>query len=154
MPIIGTNPASVATKPDFFGNTSDIATSIVENPLRIVTPAIIAGADTYTPAEVLGGLILHDPGGAVQGTFPDAADVIAAIAALGIVPGVNMTFELLVVNTADGAEVLTLAGGAGNTFVPASVTPTQNESTRIVGRLTSVTPTTEAITYYCQTVGA
>ena len=109
------------------------------------------GNITYTAAQVYGGVMLRDPaGGARADTMPTAADIVAAIpnAAVGD------TFEFLLVNTADAAEIITVGAGAGNTLVPASVTPTQNEITRFIIRLTNVTGASEATTMYAMTTGA
>ena len=110
-----------------------------------------AGAVTYTAAQCLQGIILRDPnGGAVSDVTPTAALIIAELQKRGLYQGIGTTFEFLVVNEANAAEVLTITAGANVTLVPASVTPTQNESTRIRATVTSST----TVRMDCQTVGA
>lgn len=116
-------------------------------PVEKLTAATIttAGAGTYTAANMLGGLILRDPnGGSRTDTTHTAAQIVAAL------PGaaVDDTFELVIVNTADAAETITLAGGTGVTLVPATVTIAQNEICRALVRLTNVTGSSEAVTVY------
>lgn len=109
------------------------------------------GDIVYTAAQVYGGVFLRDPaGGARSDTMPTAAALVAAIpnAAVGD------TFEFVLVNTADAAEVITVGAGAGMTLVPASVTPTQNEITRFLIRLTNIGGGTEACVAYAITAGA
>lgn len=110
------------------------------------TTEATAGNVTYTAAQVLGGLILRDPnGGARSDVTPTAALLVAGL------PGVEAddVLECVVVNTADAAEVLTITAGAGVTLVPASITPTQNEVTRLWIRFTNVA--TPAVTMYAIT---
>lgn len=116
-------------------------------PLAKLTAATIttAGAGTYTAANLLGGLILRDPAGAGRtDTTHTAAQIVAAL------PGaaVDDTFELMIVNTADAAEAITLAGGTGVTLVPATITIAQNEVFIGRVRLTNVTGSSEAVTIY------
>src|SRR5262245_17594613 len=72
-----------------------------------------AGAQTYTAADVLGGIIVRDPNGAPRtDTLPTAAQLVAAIAK----PRPGDTIECLIVNGADAAEVLTINAGTGGGF--------------------------------------
>lgn len=110
-----------------------------------------AGVVTYTIAEMLGGLILRDPnGGARSDVTPTAALIVAGITGAAV----DDVFECTVVNTANATEVLTITAGSGVTLVPTSITPTQNESTRLLVRLTNVTSGSEAVTMYALTAGA
>lgn len=80
------------------------------------TPTTLAtvGAGTYLAAAILSGMILRDPsGGNRTDTTDTAANIIAAIAALSVDYG---EFEFYVINTADAAETITLAGGVGVTL--------------------------------------
>lgn len=109
-----------------------------------------AGALTYTPAMLIGGILLRDPNGASRSDVtPTAVDLIAAR------PGcrVNDVFECLVVNTADAAETITVTAGAGVTLIPAAVTIAQNEIGRLMVRYTNVTTGSEAIIGYCMVAG-
>lgn len=110
-----------------------------------------AGAATWTAAQMLGGLITRDPAGAAR---TDTTDTAANI--VGAVPGAKVgdVIMLVVVNTADAAEVLTIAGGSGVTMVPSSVTPTQNEMAVLFIRLDNVTAASEAVTIYALAYGA
>ena len=125
------------------GNTPIVA--------RTYTTDATVGPRVYTAAEVYGGVMLRDPaGGDRADTLPTAADLVAGIpnAAVGD------TFEFVLVNTADAVETITLSAGASGTLVPASVTPTQNEVTRLLIRLTNVTGGAQAYTAYSMTAGA
>ena len=116
-----------------------------------VTTDSTAGAVTYTIAEMLGGLILRDPnGGARSDVTPTAALIVAGITGAAV----DDVFECTVVNTANASEVLTITAGTGVTLVPSSITPTQNESTRLIVRLTNVTSGSEAVVMYALTAGA
>ena len=111
------------------------------------TPATIttAGAGTYSAAHLLTGLILRDPnGGARTDTTGTAAEIVAAVTGAAV----NDTFNLLVVNTADAAEVITLNGGANVTLVPATITIAQNEVFTGRVRLTNVTGSSESVVIY------
>lgn len=80
------------------------------------TPTVLAtaGAGTLLAAAILSGMILRDPNGANRvDTTDTAANLIAAIAALAVDYG---EFEFYIVNTADAAETITLAGGVGVTL--------------------------------------
>lgn len=112
---------------------------------RTATTVTTAGAGTYTAAAVLGGIILRDPtGGDRTDTTHTAAQLVAAL------PGVAVgdTVEVMIVNTADAAETITLAGGTNVTLVPATITIAQNEVFRGTLRFTNVTGSSEAATLY------
>lgn len=72
----------------------------------------LSGAVTVTPAQLVSGVISHDPnGGAVTSTLPTAADLIQAMRS-----SAGTGFYVSYHNTADAAEVITIAGGAGMTM--------------------------------------
>lgn len=80
-----------------------------------LTPAAIttAGAGTYTAANIATGVITRDPSGAGR---TDTTDTAA-----NLISGLSLTtnydaVECLLVNTADAAETITLAGGTGVTL--------------------------------------
>ena len=109
-----------------------------------------AGAETYTAAQILGGIIVRDCAGASRtDTLPTAALLVAAI------PGAKVgdVVQCLVVNGSDPiTEVITLAAGTGGGF-----DANQTAVSRIVGggaskvvriRLTNVTAAAEAYVVY------
>lgn len=109
-----------------------------------VTTDATAGANTYTAAELIGGLILRDPAGASRtDVSPTAALIVAEIA--GAVVG--SSFEFTIRNTADAAETITLDAGAGVTL-SGTMTIAQNNSKRFLAVCTNVTGAAEAVTIY------
>lgn len=101
-----------------------------------------AGNITYTAAFLLTGLIVRDPNGAGRTDTTDtAANIIAGIPALNIDGAAWMVY---LVNTADAAEAITLAGGTGVTISNVGQTVAQNESAILLFRRTS----SSAITLY------
>lgn len=108
-----------------------------------------AGALTITAAMLLAGILVRDPNGAGRtDTLDTAANIVAAVpdAKVGDV------IPLLIVNGADAAEAITLAGGTGGTFdanqTAASRVIAQNSSKVIRVRLTNVTAGSEAYVIY------
>lgn len=111
---------------------------------KTATTITTAGAGTYAAAEILGGIILRDPAGASRtDTTHTAAQLVAAC------PGavVGSTFELVVRNTADAAETITVQGGTGVT-ISGTATIAQNNSKLFYGVFTNVTGSSEAVTLY------
>jgi predicted RecA/RadA family phage recombinase len=108
-----------------------------------------AGPLTLTTAMVLSKILVRDPNGASRtDTLPTAALLVAAVpnAKVGDV------LQLLIVNGADAAEVITIAAGTGGGF-DANQTATsrvigQNTSKLVHIRLTNVTPAAEAYLVY------
>jgi hypothetical protein len=100
-----------------------------------------AGAGTYTAAHIAGGLITRDPNGAARTDTTDTAVAIIAACDLSA-DGESATCHLI--NTADAAEVITLAGGAGVTVSNVGQTLAQNESAVLLFRRTS----SSAVTLY------
>jgi hypothetical protein len=104
-----------------------------------------AGALTITAAMIRKGLILRDPNGAARSDVtPTAALLVAAF------PGCKAedTFKFTIVNTADGAETITVTAGSGITLWPASQTIAQNTAGDFIGRFVTVTLSSEAVTIY------
>ena len=98
-----------------------------------------AGAATYTAAQILGGVILRDPNGAGRSdVLPTAALLIGAMRA----PRIGDTIDVLIVNTADAAETITIVAGSGGAFPTEQIAATriipQNTSRRVVIRVTGV----------------
>lgn len=118
--------------------------STLTYPTRVPSTLSTAGALTYTAAQLLGGLILRDPSGAGRSdVFPTAALLAAAI------PGVAVgsSFDVVLRNTADAAETITMTAGTGVT-ISGTATAAQNNSKRFQIIFTNVTPGSEAYTAY------
>ena len=108
-----------------------------------------AGPQTYTAADVLGGIIVRDPnGGNRTDTLPTAALLVAAIAK----PRPGDTIDCLIVNGADAAETITVQAGTGGGFdanqTAASRVIGQNASKLLRIRLTVVAAGSEAYVVY------
>lgn len=108
-----------------------------------------AGVETYTAAQLIGGVIVRDCAGAGRtDTLSTAALLVAAL------PGcqVGDVIETLIVNGSDAAESITLAAGTGGGFdanqTAASRVIPQNSSKKIRIRLTNVTASSEAYVVY------
>ena len=113
------------------------------------TEITTAGAGTYTAAQIRGRIILRDPtGGARTDTLPTAALLVAGFSNSKI----GDTHDVLVINTADAAETITIAAGSGGAFhasQPAtSKDIAQNTSKRLVIRFTGVAAGSEAYVLY------
>ena len=113
------------------------------------TSVSTAGNVTVTAAQMLAGIFVRDPNGAGRtDTFDTAVALVAAVpdAKVGDV------IQLLIVNGADAAETITLAGGTGGTFdanqTAASRVIPQNTSKTVRIRLTNVTSGSEAYVIY------
>lgn len=122
------------------------AASAVTPGVGVVTATVLstAGAITLTAAQILTGLILRDPaGGARTDTLPTAALLAAAIANVKV----GSAFMFHVRNTADAAETLTIAAGAGGTD-SGTMTIAQNNAKSFLIVFTNVTSGSEAYTLY------
>ena len=115
-----------------------------------VTTNAVAGNETYTIAQMLGGLILRDPnGGARSDVTPTAALIVA-----GISGATNDDFfRCRIVNTANAGETVTLTTGTDVTLIPATVAMDQNQSLDLLVRLVDVSAT-EAVTIYASVTSA
>lgn len=116
------------------------------------TPATVttAGDTTYSAANMLGGLILRDCVGASRAdTTPTAAQFVAGYSGRAA----EDTMDVLLVNTSDAAETITLTAGASVTLIPATVTIAQNEIARLTIRLVTTTGGSEAVTIYATVAG-
>ena len=91
-----------------------------------LTNITTAGSGSYTAAQLVGGLITRDPTGDNRtDTLDTAVNIIAAMAGGGVT---GDTFKCYLVNTADAAETITLAGDTGTTIVNIAQTLAQNEA--------------------------
>ena len=81
---------------------------------KVVTTDVTAGANIWSAAEMIGGILLRDPTGA------DRSDVTATgaaiIAALGSAGAAGHAFEFYIRNTADADETITLTAGVNVTL--------------------------------------
>jgi hypothetical protein len=87
--------------------------------LADVAPSVIttAGAATYTVANIGSGIIQRDPNGASRtDTLPTAALLIAGLQNLYALTYTGDSLQFRIDNTADAAETITLAAGAGMTL--------------------------------------
>ena len=124
----------------------NISNQVSTAPIRTTTVSTLAtaGVETYTAAQLLGGLILRDPNGAGRNDVtPTAALLVAAI------PGaaVGHSFEFTIRNTADAAETITVTAGSGVTL-SGTMTIAQNNTRRFLAVLNNVGAGTEAVTIY------
>lgn len=99
---------------------------------------------TLTTAQLLGGLILRDPnGGARTDTTPTASEIIDAI-----YEARDDTTKLLMIrNTADAAETITVAGGTGVT-ISGTATIAQNNTKIFLVHVDDISGGSEAVTLY------
>lgn len=135
-------------------NCAEVLSSAVDNKLtggnmimtkRTVTTDATVGNNTWTIAEMLGGLLLRDAaGGARCDVTPTAAAIVAGIPCATN----NDTFEVTIVNTADMAEAITLTAGCGVTLIPAALVTAQDEQLHLIVRMVDVSCSCEAVTMY------
>ena len=92
-----------------------------------------AGIATFTPEQVLSGLILRDPNGAGRADkLPTAADLFEAIGGDRVqADGVGVSFEFTIRNTANGDETITVTTNTGLTL-SGTMTIAQNNSKRFL----------------------
>jgi hypothetical protein len=109
-----------------------------------VTTDATAGANTWSAAELVGGLMLRDPAGDNRSDVtPTAAQIVGAVTAAIA----TSSFEFIIRNTADAAETITLTAGAGVTL-SGTMTIAQNNSKRFLAVITDAGSGTEAVTIY------
>lgn len=108
-----------------------------------------AGAVTLSPAQVLGGLFKHDPGGAVSDVLPAANDIFALLNSRGIAPALGLCWDLWYLNMADAAEAITVTAGDDLTLFPAALVIDQSETAMLHFVITALdTPTDANIDVY------
>ncbi len=117
------------------------STNLVEQ--TTVTVDSTAGNLTITAAMIVGGILRRDPNGSAR---TDTTDTAAALVAALPNAAVGDTIHFYLINTADAAEAITLAGGTGVTVTNAGQTIAQNEAAHLIFRFTNVTASSEAAT--------
>lgn len=133
----------------------DLCTVLLTSPFPAINDAVSSittvtsdsttGANTWSAAELIGGLLLRDPAGADRSDVTaTAAQIVAGIAGCQV----GSSFEFVIKNTADGDEVITLTAGAGVTLSPASITIRRGYAHRFRAVVTNATSSTEAVTIY------
>jgi len=109
-----------------------------------VTTDATAGANTWSAAELIGGMLLRDPNGAARSDVTDtAANIVAGIAAAIV----GSSFEFVIKNTADANETLTLTAGVG-VSLSGTMTIRRGYTKRFLAVCTNVTGGAEAVTIY------
>lgn len=117
--------------------TFDAGGKLVQN--MTTTNLTTVGNETYTAAQLAGGVITRDPNG---GARTDTTDTAAAIISAMKLDANGETGYCYLINTADAAEAITLAGGTGVTVSNAGQTVGQNESAVLLFVRTSATAVT------------
>ena len=104
---------------------------------------------TYTAAQLVGGIITRDPNGSARtDTTATGTEIETELNAQGIDVATGDTFTCLIVNTANGAEAITIGGGSGVAISNAGQTIAQNESALLLFRRTG------ANAFTCYILGA
>ena len=116
---------------------------MTESPLlNVLTVSTVTTTSnvTYTPAQVMGGLILRDPNGADRADKVPLATDLAAAFGTDVVAGftAGQAFEFTVRNTADAVETITLTANTGIT-TSGTMTIAQNNSKRFLLVMSSAT---------------
>ena len=144
----GTVVAEVALN-EFFGESGNLQSIDLSTAQQIFNDCDDTGLtctddETLTTDQVLGGFFPVDPGGDDRDlTTPTAAAIVAAINQ----PKADTSCLLVLKNTADAAETLTLVGGTGVT-VTGTATIAQNNTKIFLVRLDAVASGSEAVTVY------
>jgi hypothetical protein len=98
-----------------------------------------AGVMTMTAAQIMGGLIVRDCGGASRADVtPTAAAIIAAMTG---VPKINQSFMFAIINTSDAAETITVTSD-GTTTLVGLMTIAQNAQGLFLACMTGATTVT------------
>jgi polyferredoxin len=103
--------------------------------VRITT----AGAATYTPAQLKGGIIQRDCNGLSRSDVLPTAVLLVAY----FKPKVNEVIPVTIINWSDAAETITVTAGSGGTVV-GTATIAQNAVKVVYIRVTNVTSGSEA----------
>lgn len=105
----------------------------------------VVGNETLTTTQMLAGVLTRDPNGAARtDTTPTGTLIDTAFPGLQV----NEYITFIIINTADAAEAITIAGGTGVTINNAGQTIAQNESAILLFKKTG------AATYTVYIVGA
>jgi hypothetical protein len=125
---------------------------LVGNPevWNMPTPASYSTTQTFTAADIIGGIIVAGNAGAITDTLPTAALLVAALKAIfGPQLAIGATVGCLIVN--GGSGIITIAAGSGGTF-DTNQTGGQSisvgASKYVMLRLTNITLGSEAYTIY------
>jgi hypothetical protein len=102
-----------------------------------------AFAIAFSAEDMIGGVILRDPSGAPR---TDVTATAALLVAAFPNAAVGVSFRLVIRNTADAAELITVGPGTGVTLNPAIPTIAQNNSKEFIVRFDNVTAAAEAVT--------
>lgn len=109
-----------------------------------VTTNTTASDQTFSAAQIIGGMILRDPNGAARADLLDtAANIVAAVP--GAVAGT--AFEFAIQNDANAAETITITTNTGLTLA-GTMTIAQSNAKRFLALCTNVGSGTEAVTVY------
>ena len=111
---------------------------------RTVTTNTTASNQTYTAAQIAGGIMLRDPNGSAR---TDTTDTAANILSQFLGAKVGSSFIFFVRNNAAAAQTITVAGGTGVTL-SGTGTIVQNNTKLFIGVFTNVDTGTEALTLY------
>ena len=125
-----------------FSGTSIAGFAINSVPLPVVNNDISASATgiTLSTAQVINAIFTHSPAGAVADTTPTATAIIAALPSCYVSGTVASTFLFTLLNTAAGANAITLTGGTNVTIVGTAAVP-QNFAGNFRGVVTACTGT-------------
>ena len=108
----------------------------------VVTTYAVSGVMAMTAAQILGGLILRDPGGAARAdTLPTAALIIAALKEANDQVNIGDSFEFIIRNTSSGSWTITVTIATGLTL-SGTMTILQNNSKRFLAVVTALTTVT------------
>jgi hypothetical protein len=140
---VGDDPnISIVLVPKGTGTVSQVGGTPIES--KTVSTIATAGPVTYTPAQLIGGLILRDPAGAARSDVTPTAVALAAA-----IPGVaaGTSFDVTIRNDAAGAFAITVTAGVGCT--PSGVMTIAQNAMKTF-RVVFTSPT--AYTFYAVTV--
>ena len=115
-----------------------------------VTTDTTNGVDTYTAAEMYGGMIIRS--GMTAGAKTDVTATAAALVA--VIPGavIGSWFDFYVSNR-DNDQNIIVDGGSNVTTSPADTTIPFGETAHFLVLCTNVTASSEAVTLHCMSVG-
>lgn len=115
----------------------------VHNQVGAATSNAAASPLTMSAAQALTGVWKNTTAGAFALTLPSAASVVAAM----VNPQVGSGFDLWLINT--GNNTVTVTAGSGNTLDgQATATLATNTSNLFKAKLTNVTASSEAVSYF------
>jgi hypothetical protein len=125
------------------GGLGIYSTFVVNN--ETINPTANTVSATLTANQLIGGLIVGTPTGAVNYTLPTATLLIAAMQVY-CNPYINQSFEFTILNTSAGANTITVLTGTGVTLTGGTVTIAQNAARKFKVVITNVVA--PAVTVY------